>query len=94
MPKIFLDTSLHYDAIGNSQVYAAAFLHKIVLGRCTEDLRSQLYFSEKTLRFQSSEFNDVIAGLCEGLGKLEEIEAGNEDIEFEKGMIFHIFIFL
>ena len=84
MGKIYLDNALHYDSIGNSQQYSAAFLHKILLGRCESDIKSQLYFSEKTLKFQPSEFFDVITALCEGFEQLERAEGRNEDIEFEK----------
>ena len=86
MPKIYLDNALHVDSIGTSAVYAAAFLHKLIFGRVEDDMKSQQFFHEKALKIQPSpEFVKVITSLCEGCDKLELLEAGKEDVHFEKG---------
>ena len=72
----------NYDSIGNSQIYGAAYLHKLVLGRCDEDNQSQLYFGEKTLKIQPSDFVDVVTSLCEGWAALELLESGVDDVKF------------
>ena len=89
MAKIYLDNAIHYDAIGSSEIYAASFLHKIIFGRCSDDLKSQLYFSEKVLKFQPSEFVDVVTAMCDGLEQLELLEGGKDDVEFEQSMANH-----
>ena len=66
MPKIYLDNSLHYNSICSSQIYAAAFLHKLILGRCEDDMKSQLFFNDKALKIHPSEFLEVTHSLCQG----------------------------
>ena len=91
MPKhIYLDDALHYDAIGNSNIFAAACLHKIIFGRCEDDMKSQLVFSEKALKIQPSEFVEVTSSFCEGREKLELVEEGKfseEEVDFERSKL-------
>ena len=84
MPKIYLDNALHYNSIGSSSVYAAAFLHKLIFGRVEDDIQCRQFFSEKSLKINPSEFVKIIASLCEGCDKLEALENGKEDVHFEK----------
>ena len=85
MPERYLDNALSYATIGNSQTYAAAFLHKLVFGRCEEDKQSQLYFTYKSIIFEPKEFFDITLALCAGKDKLLELEDGIHDLSFEKG---------
>ena len=84
MPQTYLENALHYNAVGNSQIYAASFLRKFLLGYCEKDEKSQLYFSSKSLIIEPSLFYDVVVAMCEGLSKLEKLESGNETAVFEK----------
>ena len=86
MAKTYLENAIHYDAIGSSEIYAASFLHKIVFGHCSDDLKSQLYFSEKVLKFQPSEFVNVFTAMCNGLDQLQLLEEGKDDVEFEQSI--------
>ena len=85
MPKIYLDNSLYYDAIGNSQIYAAAFLHKLIFGRCEDDMKSQLFFNDKALKIHPSEFLEVTHSLCQGYDILNRAESDQENADFERG---------
>lgn len=84
MPKIYLDNALHFDSIGTSAVYAAAFLHKLIFGRVEDDMKAQQFFSDKALKIQPSEFVKTITSLCEGYDKLGLLEGGKQDVQFEK----------
>ena len=83
MPQTYLENALHYSAVGNSQMYAASYLRKFLMGYCEEDEKSQLLFSTKSLLIDPSLFFDVVVAMCEGLEKLESQESGYEAV-FEK----------
>ena len=51
-------------------------------------MKSQMYFSDKALKFQSSEFPDIVSSFCEGREKLQLVEEGQEDVDFEKSKFF------
>ena len=87
MPTIYLDNALSYEEIGSSQVFAATFLHKLIFGRCEDDMKSQLFFSDKALKIQPSEFVEITSSFCEGREKLELFEEGNEDVPFEQSNV-------
>ena len=87
MPEKYLDNALSYTTMGNSQVYAAAFLHKLVFGRCEEDKQSQLYFTDKSIIIEPKDFFDITLALCAGKDKLLELENGGHDVSFEKGRL-------
>ena len=84
MPQTYLEHALHYCAVGSSQMYAASYLRKLLIGYTEEDSKSQLYFSSKSLKIEPSLFFDVVVAMCEGLGKLEALEFGKESVVFEK----------
>ena len=59
-----------------------------IFGRCEDDMKNQMYFCEKALQFQSSEFPDIVKSFCEGREKLELVEEGKEEVHFEKSKFF------
>ena len=85
MPEKYLDNALIYTTIGSSQVYAAAFLHKLIFGRVEEDNKSQLYFTDKAIIIEPQDFLDITTTLCAGKDKLLDLEEGDKDVSFEKG---------
>ena len=85
MPEKYLDNALVYNTIGSLQIYAAAFLHKMILGRCEEDNKSQLYFTDKSIIIEPKDFFEITVAFCEGLEKLTELETAKNEVAFEKG---------
>ena len=68
--------------IGSSQIYAAAFLHKLILGRCEDDMKSQLFFNDKALKIHPSEFLEVTHSLCQGYEILNKADSEQENVDF------------
>ena len=65
-------------------MFCSSFLRKLVFGYCDEDSKSQLYYSPKSLKIEQQLFFDTVEAMCEGLVKLEDLEAGNADVVYEK----------
>ena len=84
MPEKYLDNALVHTQMGKSQIYAAAFLHRLIFGRTEEDNKSQLYLTSKSIVCDPQEFFDLTVALCEGKDKLNELEQGNSDVTYEK----------
>ena len=85
MPQLTdLENALHYTPVGHSQIYAASYLRKILLGYCDEDEKSQLVFSNKSLKIDPSLYFDVVVAMCQGLIKLQSMESGKQNVVFEK----------
>ena len=46
-----------------------------------------VFFNEKTLTINPSDFVEITESLCKGLENLELVEEGKEDVHFEKSKL-------